>query len=277
MKNKKIFLTIGIILLGLLFLSPFYIVLVNSFKDRAQINLNVLAFPETWSLQYYTLAMDKMKFIRAFFNSVKVTAISIFFIVLVTSMCSWMLARTNTRLSKIIFFLFVSYMLVPFQSIMMPLMTFMGTVESLTGINMIDSHFGLIIMYIGFGTSMGVFLFHGFVRGIPISLEEAATIDGCNKFQLFFKVVLPLLKPIVMTVIILDVIWIWNDYLLPSLALSNINLRTIPLSTFYFFGEFTIQWNLAMAGLVLTMIPVLIFYITSQKYIVKGIAQGAIK
>ena len=144
-------------------------------------------------------------------------------------------------------------------------------------IPMMDNKGGLVYMYIGFGASMAVFLYHGFVKSIPVSLEEAATIDGCSRFGVFWKIVFPMLKPTTMTVIILDVIWIWNDYLLPSLVLSSKANRTIPLSTFSFFGQFTIQWNMAMAGLTLTIIPVVIFYLCAQKYIIKGVAAGAVK
>lgn len=142
---------------------------------------------------------------------------------------------------------------------------------------MLNTHGGLIFMNIGFHASMAVFLYHGFIKAIPRSLEEAATIDGATKWGVFWRIIFPMLKPTTVTVMILDVISIWNDYLLPSLTLKAKELRTIPLSTFYFFGEFTIQWNQAMAGLVMTIIPVVIFYMFSQKYIIKGIAEGAVK
>jgi raffinose/stachyose/melibiose transport system permease protein len=142
---------------------------------------------------------------------------------------------------------------------------------------MVNTHYGLIFMYIGFGLSMSVFLYHGFIKGVPVALEEAAMIEGCNKWQTFWKIVFPMLIPITMTVGILNLLWIWNDYLLPSLTLSSPTLRTIPLSTFFFFGEFTIQWNLAMAGLVVSIIPVIIFYLFAQKYIIKGVMAGAVK
>lgn len=276
-KVKKITANIVILMIGIFYLSPFYIVLVNSFKDRAQMNRNVLAMPESFSFAYYKEAIQRMDFFRALFNSFKVTLISVVLIVIFASMTAWMLARTNNKLSKLILALFISTMVIPFQSIMMPLMTFFGKLSTLTGIPFVDSHGGLIYMNLGFGASMAVFLYHGFVSTVPISIEEAAYIDGANKFQLFWLVVFPILKPITVTVAILNVMAFWNDYLLPSLLLTTKNLRTIPLSTFYFFGQFTIEWNLYMAGLILTMIPVLIIYIFSQKYIVEGIAAGAVK
>lgn len=156
-------------------------------------------------------------------------------------------------------------------------MQVMGWVSKNTVFPMVNTLGGLIVMNIGFGASMAVFLYHGFVNTIPIFLEEAATIDGCNKFTVFWRIVFPLLKPTTATVIILDIIWIWNDYLMPSLTLSDKAKRTIPLSTASFFGEFTIEWNLAMAGLTLTIIPVIVFYMLGQKHIVKGVAAGAVK
>lgn len=266
-----------VIVMALIWLFPVYIVFVNSFKNRAELYESILAFPKSFSFEYYEKAMDKMNFLRALGNSVIITVISIFFIVVLSSMTAWMLVRYNNLLSKIIFNVFVMTMLIPFQTLMMPLMQEMGWIRDNLHIPMLDNKGGLIYMYIGFGASMAVFLYHGFVKSIPVSLEEAATIDGCNKLGVFWKIVFPMLKPTTMTVIILDVIWIWNDYLLPSLVLSSKANRTIPLSTFSFFGQFTIQWNMAMAGLTLTIIPVVIFYLCAQKYIVKGVAAGAVK
>ncbi|WP_440897624.1 carbohydrate ABC transporter permease [Amphibacillus sp. Q70] len=263
--------------MGLVFLSPIYIMLVNSFKNRQELYDNVLAFPQEFSFQYYIEAMNRMNFFNAFKNSLFITIISVFFIVILASMTAWMLARTDNKISKIIFMSFIATMLIPFQTLMMPLIQFMDLIRNTLNIPMLNTHGGLIFMHIGFNSGMAVFLYHGFVKSIPLSLEEAATIDGCSKFGIFWRIVFPMLKPITMTVIILNVISIWNDYLLPSLALTDRGLRTIPLSTFYFFGEFTIQWNLAMAGLTLTIIPIVIFYAFAQKQIIKGVSDGAVK
>jgi raffinose/stachyose/melibiose transport system permease protein len=260
-----------------IYLFPAYIVLVNSFKNRAELYENILAFPKTFSFQYYANAMNRMNFISALGNSFMVTVVSLFFIVIFSSMCAWMLVRRNNRLSQLIFMIFVTTMLIPFQTLMMPLMQVMGSIRDFLGIPMIDTLGGLIYMNIGFGASMAVFLFHGFVKSVPLSLEEAATIDGCSCWGVFWRIVFPMLKPVTVTVMVLDVIWIWNDYLLPSLVLTSKANRTIPLSTASFFGEFTIQWNLAMAGLMLTILPVILFYLFSQKYIIKGVAAGAVK
>lgn len=264
-------------MLALAFLSPIYLMLVNSFKDRAELYRNALALPSSFSFQYYSKAADKMNFMTAFGNSLFITIISVIFVVVLASMTAWMLVRTNNRASRIIFMVFVSTMLIPFQTLMMPLMQVMDWIRSTLHIPMLNTRGGLIYMNIGFHASMAVFLFHGFIKSVPIALEEAATLDGCTKFGVFWRIVFPMLTTITITVAILDVIAMWNDYLLPSLTLSDKGLRTIPLSTFYFFGEFTIQWNLAMAGLTLTIIPVVIFYMFAQKYIIKGIAAGAVK
>jgi raffinose/stachyose/melibiose transport system permease protein len=273
----KFLLQVLIIAFCLFYLFPIYIVVVNSFKNRQELYSNMMAPPETFTLEYYKTAMEKMNFLRAFGNSLIVTIVSITVIVVLSSMTAWMLVRYNNKLSKFIFATFVATMIIPFQTIMMPLMQVMGFIRDHLHIPMLNTLGGLVYMNIGFGASMAVFLYHGFIKAVPVSLEEAATIDGCNKFKVFWKIVFPMLKPTTATVIILDVIWIWNDYLLPSLVISDKVLRTIPLSTASFFGQFTIEWNLAMAGLTLTIIPVIIFYLAAQKYIVKGVAAGAVK
>jgi raffinose/stachyose/melibiose transport system permease protein len=274
---KKIGLNTLTIVLCTAYLFPIYIVLVNSFKNRAELYEDILAPPSSLSLQYYVNAMERMNFLKALGNSFMVTLISILFITILASMCAWMLVRSNNKLSKVIFMVFVTTMLIPFQTLMMPLMQEMSGVKRNLGLPMIDTLGALVYMNIGFGASLAVFLYHGFVKSIPVSLEEAAIIDGCTTWGVFWRIVFPMLKPTTVTVMVLDVIWIWNDYLLPSLVLTSKANRTIPLSTASFFGEFTIQWNMAMAGLMLTIIPVIIFYLLSQKYIIKGVTAGAVK
>lgn len=276
-KTSKWILEILLVVIAVLFLSPIYIMIVNSFKTRSELYENALALPSSFSFEYYAQAMEKMNFLTALGNSLFVTLVSLVFIVVLASMTAWMLVRTNNKLSQIIFMVLVSTMLIPFQTLMMPLMQVMGWIGTNLHIPMLNTHGGLIFMNIGFHASMAVFLYHGFIKSVPIALEEAATLDGCSKFGVFWRIVFPMLKTITITVAILDVIMMWNDYLLPSLTLSDKGLRTIPLSTFYFFGEFTIVWNLAMAGLTLSIIPVVIFYFTAQKHIIKGVAEGAVK
>lgn len=276
-KTRGVIANVILMLVCLAYLFPVYIIIVNSFKNRAELYENILALPGKFSLEYYAEAIDKMDLLNAFKNSLIVTVISIVIIVVLSSMCAWMLARTDNKISKLIFMVFVATMLIPFQTLMMPLMQVLGFARDTMHIPMTDTLGGLIFCYIGFGASMSVFLYHGFVKSVPVALEEAATIDGCSKFGVFWRIVFPMLKPVTMTVIILDVIWIWNDYLLPSLVIASKANRTVPLSTASFFGQFNIQWNLAMAGLTMTIIPVIIFYLCAQKYIIKGVAAGAVK
>ncbi|HSP22354.1 MAG TPA: carbohydrate ABC transporter permease [Planococcus sp. (in: firmicutes)] len=266
-----------LLLVALIFLSPIYIIIVNSFKTRQELYESALALPEQFSFQYYTEAMEQMDFVNAFINSMIVTIVSVVFIVILSSMTAWMLARSGNRISTIIFMTLIATMLIPFQTLMMPLMQLVTGITRDFGIPLYNTLGGLIFMNIGFNAALSVFLYHGFIKSIPISLEEAATIDGASKFGVFWRIIFPILTPITATVMILNVILIWNDFLLPSLTLVDKELRTIPLSVFYFFGEFTIEWNLAMAGLTLTIIPVVIFYMLAQKYIIKGIGEGAVK
>lgn len=280
--KRKTKISAGLIMLGSILaiftLFPIYIMVINSFKGRAQIFTDTMGLPKPLDFSYYITAIERMNFSRALLNSLIVTIASIALIIIFSSMTAWVLVRNKSKLSDFILYAFVATMLIPFQAVMIPLMQYMSSWEiEAIHFSMIDNYYGLVFMYIGFGSSLSVFLYHGFIKGVPRSLEEAAMIDGCNKFQVFWRIVFPSLKPINVTVAILNVIWIWNDYLLPSLVLRSPSHRTIPLSTFYFFGQFTIQWNLAMAGLVLTIIPIIIFYIFSQKYIIKGVMDGAVK
>ena len=222
-KLSKIALDILGIILALICLSPFYIIIVNSFKTKGELFESTLALPEKFNLDNYTRAWEQLDFIK-----------------------------------------------VTFQSIMLPLINIMGK------LNLLNVP-GIIFMYIGFGSASAIFLYHGFVKSIPKELDEAALIDGCSKWQTFRYIIFPLLKPISITVAILNTVWIWNDFLLPSLVINQAGTRTIPLSMFFFFGQYTKQWDLALAGLVLTIIPVLIFYFFAQKHIIKSVTVGSIK
>lgn len=267
-----------VVILCCLYLFPVYLVIVNAFKSRAELYENILALPKSFTLEYFKGALEKMDFIMAFKNSILVTIIAVVFVVILSSMTAWMFVRSGNRISKILYGLLIVTMLIPFQTIMMPLMQEMNQFGKLFGIPFKDSLGGLILMYVGFGAGMGVFLFHGFIKSsIPVSLEEAAIIDGCNVGQVFFQIVFPILKSITVTVIILDVIWIWNDYLLPSLTLTSNANKTIPLAMSLFFGQYNIEWNMAMAALTFTILPVIFFYLLCQKHIIKGVAAGAVK
>ena len=277
-KAKSTLSSVLLVCLSLIWLSPIYIILANSFKSRDEMYVNPLGMPVKFSLEYYSGAMEKMNFLRAFGVSLVITIVSVAIIVVLCAMAAWMMARSDGKLSKAIYYTLILTMLIPFQTLMMPLMQEMNSLEKLLGIQIKDTIGGLIFMYIGFGAGMGVFMFYGFVKGsLPRTLEEAAIIDGCNTWQLFWRVVFPLMKPTIITLVILDVIWIWNDYLLPSLTLKSASNRTIPIGTQIFFGQYTVEWNMAMAALMLTIIPVVVFYLCAQKHIVKGVAAGAVK
>lgn len=268
-RSKKIVLTILGIALGLLFLSPFYIILINAFKTKKELFQSTLSFPKEWTFNNFVEAFDRLDFLKTLGTSLLITVCSIALIILFTSMAGWTLQRNKGKVSNIILMMFVVSMLIPFQAVMLPLVKIMGMLNFL-------NIPGLIFMYLGFGCAMSIFLYHGFVKSIPRELDEAATIDGCNKLQTFFYVIFPLLKPTTVTVAILNIVWIWNDYLLPSLVISGEH-QTIPLKTFLFFGEYTKQWHLALAGLVLTILPVIIFYSIAQKQIISSIVEGSVK
>lgn len=258
-----------LVVLGLIFLAPFYIIIINSFKTKRELFEGTLSLPKEWTFDNYIEAFDRLDFLKTLGTSLLITVCSIVLIILFTSMAGWTLQRNNRKASNVILMIFVVSMLIPFQSVMLPLIKVMGSINFL-------NIPGLIFMYLGFGSDMSIFLYHGFVKSIPRELDEAATIDGCNKLQTFFYIIFPLLKPTTVTVAILNTVWIWNDYLLPSLVISGEH-QTIPLKTFLFFGEYTKQWHLALAGLVLTILPVIIFYSVAQKQIIKSIVEGSVK
>ncbi|MBB6284059.1 carbohydrate ABC transporter permease [Geobacillus subterraneus] len=259
------------IALGILFLIPFYYVFSNSFKPFAEILTNTSALPKVWQFENYVNAFEKLNYIKAFTNSLIITVASNAVLVVFCSMAAYMLVRTKQKISNVIFLTFVAAMIIPFQSIMIPL------IKTAKDFGLLNSIWGLVFMYLGFGSGMTIFLYHGFIKGIPLELEEAAIIDGCSRLGVFWRIVFPLLKPITVTVIILNSLWIWNDFLLPSLVLQDPELRTIPLATFFFFGQYTKQWDLALAALVMGIVPLLIFFFAMQKHIIKGITSGSIK
>lgn len=259
------------VVVALLFLVPFYFLFVNSVKTFADLLTNAASLPQSFEWANYSRAFDITKFPTAFMNSVVITVVSNLFLVLISGMAAYKMVRRNSRFNRILFVLFVAAMVVPFQSIMIPLVKVTST------LGLMNSIPGLIICYLGFGVPMSVFLFHGFVKSIPLEIEEAATVDGSNGYGVFFRVVLPLMKPMLVTVFILNTLWIWNDYLLPSLILQSPDLRTIPIATFAFFGQYTKQWDLALPALVMGVLPIIVFFLFMQKYIIEGITQGAVK
>ncbi len=268
----RIALTILGLLLAVLYFSPVYILLINSFKSLKNIYLNVLGFPtrEQFILTNYPQAFEKLDYVQSFLNSFGITVISTLLILVSCSMAAWVLVRYKTKLSGGLFILFAASTLIPFQCVMLPLVRFMDNLGMM-------NRPGLVFMYMGFGSSLSIIMFHGFIKNIPLELEEAARIDGCNMVQTFFMIVFPLLKTILITIAILNVMWIWNDFLLPQLMINRPGWQTLPLKTFLFFGQFAKKWDLATAGLIMCMLPIIIFYMFCQKHIVKGVTEGAVK
>ncbi len=272
-KTGKVITYIVLILVALYTLMPLTILLFNSFKSQSEIVSNPLALPASFTLTYIQSAMSKINFEKSFFITLFITVIAVFFIVIFSSMAAWVMVRNKSKLSSIAFFAFVAAMLVPFQAIMFPLISFMDNL----GLKNIQ---GLIIMYCGFGLSLSVFLYHGFIKSVPQDVEEAAVIDGANVFQLFFQIVFPLLQSINVTIIILNAMWIWNDYLLPFLVIGNSNTKTLTLELYYAkmqAGQYGNPWELIFPAVLISVIPIIIVFLFMQKHIVKGISAGAVK
>lgn len=258
------------IIFALIWLLPFYLIVVNSFKSKTEIFSNTLGLPKDFTFENYPEAFKELDFGRSFINTLFITVIAVILISLISSMAAYAIQRSENKFCKLFYFVFVAAMLVTFQSVMIPLVSIYGKAQML-------NRFGLIFMHLGFNVSMGVFMFAGALKGIPKSLDEAAIIDGANRWQIFFKIIYPMLKPTAVTVALLNAILIWNDYLLPSLVINKPGMQTIPIKMFYFFGAYTKQWHLALAGLLIAIVPVIIFYFFMQKHIVKGVADGAVK
>ncbi|MFC4302163.1 carbohydrate ABC transporter permease [Cohnella boryungensis] len=255
----------------IVFLFPFLLILMNSFKKTQYFVENPLSFPTSLDFSNYVSAFENMGFLQAFVNSLTITVIGVLLILLFASMTAYLFVRFKWKLNTVLFFVMLASMTIPFQVIMIPLVMIYGDLQLL---NMKAS---LLFMYMGFGIPFGVFTFHGFIKGIPYELEESAFLEGSSKARTFFQVVLPLLKPVVVTLLVLDVLWIWNDYLLPSLVLLSPSLKTLPLSTYTFFSSYSVDFAPLMAGLVMTIIPVLVMYLFLQNQIIKGITEGALK
>ncbi|WP_411344929.1 carbohydrate ABC transporter permease [Paenibacillus sp. WLX1005] len=268
---RTLILEIVVILVGLLFLVPFYFLAVNSVKSFGDILSNSAAWPQQFVWSNYKDAWTAIDFPSAFKNSLIVTVFSNIFLVLISSMAAYQMVRRPTKFNQILYFVFVAAMVIPFQSIMLPL------VEMASAYRLNNSMLGLVVSYLGFGAPLSVFLFHGFVKNVPLEIEQAARVDGSNRYGVFFRIVCPLMMPMFVTVIILNTLWIWNDYLLPSLMLSSPELRTIPIATYSFFGQYTKQWDLALPALVLGITPIIIFFLFLQRYIIQGITAGSVK
>ncbi len=270
------------ILLFLVYLLPFLIIVMNSAKDAFSVSAYPMALPKNWAMILRNMASiwtdPNISYPSSFLSSIVITTLSVAALNLLCSQAAWVLVRTKTRLSQLVFLMFVGAMVIPFQIIMFPLLSWFREVTSITGIALLRTRFGMIFAYLGFGLSLTVFLFHGFIKGVPYELEEAATIDGTSKFGVFYRIVFPLLSPIHATVVILNGMWIWNDYLLPLLVLGKGNaVQTIPLAVANFAGAYVKQWDLMLTAIVMAIIPIIVVFLAAQRFIVKGIVAGSIK
>lgn len=254
-------------------LAPIFLVVMNSFKGKLYLSAEPFAFPNAESfvgLDNYINGVEKIGFFQAFGVSLFITICSVAVIILCTSMCAWFIVRIKAWYTKVLYLLCAFSMIVPFQMVMYP----MSQVANMLGI---DNMFGIVILYLGFGAGLSVFMFTGFIKSVPLEIEEAAMIDGCGSMRTFFLIVFPILRPTAITVAILNAMWIWNDYLLPTLVLPK-EQQTIPMAIQFLRGGYgAIDMAAMMAMLVLAIIPIIVFYLACQKYIIKGVVAGAVK
>lgn len=260
--------------ISIFYVLPIVVVLFNSFKKKSYINLEPFKLPDSTTfvgMENYTTAIDQYGFLKAVGWTVFITVGSVLVILICTSMCAWFITRVQNCFTKGIYLLCVFSMVVPFQMVMF-------TLSLVTDRLGLGTPWGLIIVYLGFGAGLAVFMFCGFVKSIPIEIEEAALIDGCSPLRMFFSVVLPIMKPTYISVGILETMWIWNDFLLPYLTLDLKKYKTISIVIQYMKGSYgRVDMGAIMATLIMAVIPVVVFYLSCQKYIIKGVAAGAVK
>lgn len=275
MKEKLLNVIFFMILsvMSVVFLFPIAIVVINSFKSKFSISASPFTLPrgsEFIGFENYTQGIENTGFPAAFGWSLFITVFSVAAIIIFTSMTAWYIVRVKNLFNSLLYYALVFSMIVPFQMVMF-------TMSKIANVLRLDNPLGIILLYLGFGSGLSVFMFSGFIRAVPKGIEEAATIDGCNTLQVFWRVVFPILTPTTITIAILNTMWIWNDYLLPYLVIGN-DYKTIPIAIQYLKGGYgSIDMGAMMAMLVLSIIPVVIFYLSSQKYIIKGVASGAVK
>lgn len=272
-KDLLQFFIIGIVFI--IYMVPFALVVINSFKQKRDIITNPFSITgeKGQTLENFVKAFEKMDFIKAFGNSLFITGFSTLAVIVLSSMVAYYFTREKNKFSMIFFAMMVAAMIIPFQSIMIPLVSIYGA-----QLDVLNHRLTLVFMHTGFAMSMSVFIYQGFIKSnIPLSLEEAAYIDGASRFQIFSKVVFPLVKPTTATLIILNALAFWNDYLLPSLVLGKKELFTLPLSTYSFYGTYSADYGVIMAALVLTVAPILVMYLLLQKQIISGVVAGAVK
>ena len=261
-------------IIGVVYIMPILIVLINSFKNKVFINKEPFKLPtkQTWvGIDNFLSAIDKYELLSAVGWSVFITVCSVLVILVCTSMCAWYITRVNSKFTKLLYLFCVFSMVVPFQMVMFTL----SLVADRTGLR---TPWGIIIIYLGFGAGLAVFMFCGFVKSIPVEIEEAAMIDGCNPLQTFFLIDIHILKPTMISVGILEAMWVWNDYLLPTLVLDIKKYKTIPMAIQYFRGSYGhVQMGPMMASIMIDIIPIIVVYLVCQKYIIEGVVAGAVK
>ena len=275
-KRNKTVLSIVLAIICIIYIMPILVVLMNSFKTNASVNTDTFAFPNSDTFVGFKnyikgMTFGNYPFYKSVFFSFFITIVSTALILLCTSMAAWYIARVGSPICKIVYYLCIFSMVVPFQMVMF---TLSRTADALH----LNTPWTIPIIYLGFGAGLAVFMFVGFVKSIPIEIEEAATIDGCSPVRTFFSVVLPMMKPTMISVGILEIMWIWNDYLLPYLVLNQNEYKTIPIHIQYLQGSFGRRdMGAIMALIILCLIPIAVFYFMSQKYIIKGVVAGAVK
>lgn len=282
-RSRRIILTLVGILVALYTLFPFYLVVLNTFKKATDIVANPVGFTGVNFDQLMTnltavINNSNFNFWYAFGTSAVITVVSLVLLALFGGMAAWVICRNKTKWSTAIYMIFIASMIIPFQVVMLPLISTFRDVGKFVGIDMLQSIPGIVFAYCGFGGAMTVFILTGFIKGIPYELEEAASIDGCSPEGTFFRIIFPLLTPVITTVTILNGMWIWNDYLLPSLMLGqNGKVKTLPVAVQAFVGSYVKQWDLILAAALLAIVPMIIIFLIAQKQIMNGMVEGAIK
>ncbi len=275
-KAQKGFQTGTFVVVCILYLMPIFIVLMNSFKTNASINTATFAFPNAQTFTGFSnfingINVGEYPFLKSALYSVLITITSAALILVCTSMAAWYISRVNSVIARIVYYLCVFSMVVPFQMVMFTLAKTANTLH-------LDTPYTIPIIYLGFGAGLAVFMFAGFLKGIPLEIEEAAAIDGCGPIRTFFLIVFPMLKPVLISVGVLEIMWIWNDYLLPYLVLDRTKYKTIPIHIQYLQGSYGhVDLGAVMALIIISIVPIIVFYLSAQKYIIKGVVEGAVK
>jgi raffinose/stachyose/melibiose transport system permease protein len=258
------------LVLSIAYVVPFLLVFLNAFKPKIDILMNPLAWPKTFTMDNFTQALEKMDYFRSLTNSVIITVFAVSGLIIFSSMFAYYLARNKNKFTKTTFLILVASMIVPFQALMIPFMSIFAQFVA------INNRAALIFFYQGFGIALSTFLYHGFISKIPTDLDEAAAMDGASDMTIFWRIVFPMLRPVTATVAIVNALWIWNDFLLPRLVLTQ-ETQTLPLSTYAFYGQYSTEYGQAMAGLLLAVVPIIAFYLVLQKQFISGISQGSVK